>query len=81
MTKFKPYKYRGCIIYSPKNRTLLEKFASGISTLSQVEKKKVNGNHIKYGGIDYLIVLNEHGKVRLTSIGKSARGSVFLAEE
>jgi hypothetical protein len=79
--KFKPYKFMGSTIYSPKNRVFLEKFASGISGLSQSEKTKINGNHVKYGGINYLIVLNEHGKIRLASIGKSARGSVFLAED
>lgn len=79
--KFKPYKYKGCMIYSPKNRIFLEKFADELSKLSQEAKKKAEGNHIKYGGINYLIVLNEHGKVRLASIGKSARGPVFLAEE
>jgi hypothetical protein len=79
--KFKPYKFMGSTIYSPKNRVFLEKFASGISGLSQEAKKKAEGNHIKYGGINYLIILNEHGKVRLASIGKSARGPVFLSED
>jgi hypothetical protein len=27
MTTFKPYRYKGCIIYSPKNRQFLEGFA------------------------------------------------------
>lgn len=80
--KFKPYRYEGSIIWSPKNETFLRMFAKRIKSLSKEEKKAAEGNTIKYGGITYLILLNEHGQIRLSSKTKhvQTKGQVFLAE-
>jgi hypothetical protein len=80
--KFKPYRYEGSIIWSPKNETFLRMFAKRIKTLSEKEKKAAEGNTIYYGGITYLILLNEHGQIRLASKTKhpKTREPVFLSE-
>lgn len=80
--KFKPYRYEGSIIWSPKNEAFLRTFAKRIKTLSEKERKDAEGKTIKYGGITYLILLNEHGQIRLSSKTKhpKAIGPVFLSE-
>jgi len=80
--KFKPYRYKGCIIYSPKNRKFLEGFADSIIKLPKHERKGIAGNKIFFGGISYQIVLGggkEHPKILLVSGTKE--GGIYLAEE
>jgi ribosomal protein S5 len=79
--KFKPYTHNGSIIYSPKNREFLERFAEVLIKIPRSEKVKMEGRAVKFGGINYLVVLNEHGKVRLGSKTNRMIGPVFLAEE
>jgi len=78
--KFKPYRYEGCIIWSSKNQNFLKLFAKRLKTLTQKEKEGIKGNTLYYGGINYLILLNEHGKVRLASTSHRKEGPVFLSE-
>jgi hypothetical protein len=82
MTTFKPYRYKGCIIYSPKNRQFLEGFAESISKLSKQEKTNIAGNKIVFGGVSYQIALGgrkDHLKILLVSGTK--QGGIYLAEE
>lgn len=79
--KFKPYRYKDCIIYSPKNRKFLEGFAESITKLSKHERKDLAGNKIFFGGVSYQIALSskEHPKILLVSGTKE--GGIYLAEE
>ena len=83
-TEFKPYKYEGCIIYSPKNKAFLEGLATALDHYPQSEKDKMHGRSIVTGGINYLVLLR--GK-KVILVSKSQRknnprgATIFLAEE
>jgi hypothetical protein len=82
-TKFKPYKHEGCIIYSPKNREFLERFADALKDMTQAEKDRLDGRTVGIGGINYMVLLAQpSGHVVLTSKAqaKKTQGLVFLAE-
>lgn len=82
MSAFKPYKYKGCIIYSPKNKKFLELFADKISTYTLQEKENLEGNTQFYGGIKYQIALGDRKRIFLISFpSNKSTGTVFLSEE
>jgi len=85
MTKFKPYNHKGSIIYSPKNRKFLEKFAETITDLSKEERLKAAGNKVTLGGITYLLLIGSEREPNIYLVSESGvhktRGTVFLAEQ
>jgi hypothetical protein len=81
----KPYRYKGCIIYSNKNKTFLELFAQVLETRQQKEKIAMHGRKEKVGGITYNVLVNDKKKVMLVSEGKRGTqpksATVWLKEE
>jgi hypothetical protein len=80
MTAFKPYRYEGCMIYSPKNKTFLEGFATALAHYPKTEKKKLVGRTVKLGIINYLVLIADRDRIALTSTTNKARGTIFLIE-
>jgi len=78
---FKPYRHKGCIIYSPKNRAFLEQFAEAISTLPKSERLNMVGNKVAFGGIMYQIVIGDSKNPKIWLVSGGTGGTVFLAEE
>ena len=83
--KFKPYKHKGSIIYSPKNKEFLEGLAEKIAHLPQSEKNKMHDRAVVTGGIHYRVIISGKGKVMLISgspaSDKTRGATIFLAEE
>lgn len=77
--KFKPYQYANCMIYSPKNQTVLKGFATVLRQLTRLQKDKLDGNKVTHGGIKYLVLV-QNKKVYLVSDTNKARGTVFMKE-
>jgi len=82
---FKPYKHKGSIIYSPKNKEFLEGLADKLVYMPQSEKNKMHDRAVFTGGIHYRVIISGKGKVMLVSgnpLAGSKRGAtIFLAEE
>lgn len=80
----KPYWYKGCIIYSKKNKTFLEWFAQILENHPKKEKMEMHGRTHSLGGIDYLVLVNDKKKVMLVTESKKGNAkttTIWLKEE
>ena len=73
---FKAYKYKKCMIYSPKNKMFLEGFTDALELMPQTEKNELKGRTVILGGIKYLVLLTDKGRVGLSSETNKTIGKI-----
>jgi hypothetical protein len=63
MTAFKPYRYEGCMIRSPKNKHYLEGLATALAWYPAKLKRTMHNTTQKYNDVTYLLLRTD--KVKL----------------